>query len=496
MEEGGILLVGYEDQENLGLRYLAAYLEKRGIRVLIAPFQYDHKEDLLALIRTAKPNLVGFSLIFQRMVFDFKGLMSYLRESGVTCHFTIGGHFPSLEPRLTLDLMPELDSVARFEGEETLFELSAKIAIPSAWGRIAGLAYREGGDIRVNQNRPLLLNLDSLPFPVREQHAALHRGMGISSILASRGCYYDCSFCSIHQFYREPPGPLRRTRSPSNIVREMEELFHKKNTRVFIFQDDEWFMKGSYHIQWINDFVQELNLSSIRNEILWRISCRIDDVNASLLNQMKDAGLMCVYIGIESGNDQGLRTFNKHYSVSDIFRAVNVLDEIRMPFEFGFMIFDPGSTFDSVLENIAFLRELTNGGRAIAHFCKMVPYAGTTIARVLDKEGRLAGTVASPDYGYHDNRLSILQYFASIVFNYRNFSRDGLVERLRTAKFDSIVLKKYFSDVYDVDRYGDAVRELIQRSNDAALETLDIATRFMSAKTEEDIVWGRPLFYS
>lgn len=487
MKKGGVLLIGFEDQENLGLRYITSFLKKKKIRIKIKPFQYHNREEILRSINSEKPKIVGFSLIFQRMFDDFKALMVYLRENDVNCHFTMGGHFPSLSPSSTLKLIPELDSVVRFEGEETLLDLYERIDDRDSWQNLKGIAYRNNGKIHINAPRPLIRDLDSLPFPFRSRETPVHRGIGISSILGSRGCFYDCSFCSIHQFYKEPPGPMRRTRSPENIIKEMEELFYDKGIRVFIFQDDEWFMKGNHHIRWIENFVSELKRSPICDEILWRISCRVDDVDSVLLRKMKDVGLMCVYMGIESGNEQGLTTFNKHYVVDDIFRALDVLNEVEMPFEFGFMIFDPGSTFESVGENIRFLEKITEGGEAVAHFSKMVPYAGTTIAEKLEKQGKLKGNIGSPDYGYEDNRLNLLQFFSSKVFNYRNFGKDGLVERLRVAKFDSMILNKFFSTKYDVSEYDERLRDLIQKSNDSALETFNMAVNFMKKRNEDEI---------
>lgn len=487
MNRCDILLIGFEDQENLGLRYIAAYLESHGIQVGIQPCQFDGNENILSYIKSIKPKIVGFSLIFQRMFYDFKDLISHLRNNGVNAHFSIGGHFPSLEALKTLEYIPELDSVIRFEGEETLLELYNNLDNQNSWQNIKGLAYRNGNNIYVNSSRPLIKNLDTLPFPLRSDVLAFHRGLGICSILGSRGCYYDCSFCSIHQFYREPAGALRRTRSPSNIVKEIEQLLYDKNIHIFIFQDDEWFMKGHYHIQWLKNFVKEMKKNKLSDKILWRISCRIDDVNADLIKEMKDAGLMCVYLGIESGNNQGLKTFNKHFSVDDIYRAIDILNEIEMPFEFGFMIFDPDSTFESIQENISFLEKITEGGQAIAHFSKMVPYAGTAIAQRLEKEKKLVCNIASPDYSFNDKRLNILQFYCSNVFNFRNFNQEGLVERLRIAKFDSIVIKKFFSDIFDVNAYEKKVKELIRQSNDAALETLSMATNFMKSRTEDEI---------
>jgi radical SAM superfamily enzyme YgiQ (UPF0313 family) len=495
MSQCDILLIGFEDQENLGLRYIASYLGEHNVRVSIEAFGSPRRQ-ILYLIRKAKPKIVGFSMIFQRFFFDFKELVAYLRENGVSAHFTMGGHFPSMEHLKTLELIPELDSVVRFEGEETMLELCEKLEHADSWPEIKGLAYRNGDKIRVNPVRPLLENLDCLPFPLRDKQVATHRGLGVCSILGSRGCYHDCGFCSIHQFYKVPPGPLRRTRSPANIIKEMERLFHERNMRIFIFQDDEWFMKGHSHVGWIEDFVSALKRSPICDRILWRISCRVDDVRADLIKKMQDVGLMCVYLGIESGNDQGLRTFNKHFTVADVYKALDVLREIDMPFEFGFMIFDPESAFESVLENIAFLENITAGGQALANFSKMVPYAGTTIAESLDKEGRLQGTIDSPDYGFPDPRLDLLQFFVSRTFNFRNFNQEGLVERLRLAKFDGMVLKKFFSGRYDALSYEGAVRELIRLSNDSALETLALATDFVKKHDEEEVYRSWPVLES
>ncbi len=485
MSKCDVLLIGFEDQENLGLRYVASYLKKHNFLVSIESYG-SPRFQILAKIRKAKPKIVGLSMIFQRFFFDFKELISYLRRNGVSAHFTMGGHFSSMEHLKTLELIPDVDSVVRFEGEETLLELCKKIDDSDSWETIKGLAYRHDGKVRINPVRPLINDLDSLPFPLRRKQATTHRGLGVCSILASRGCYYNCSFCSIHQFYKESSGPLRRTRSPANIINEMEILFHEKNVRIFIFQDDEWFMKGHSHIGWIEDFVNTLKRSSICNSILWRISCRVDDLKADLIRKMQEVGLMCIYLGIESGNDQGLRTFNKHFTVDDIYRYLDILREVNMPFEFGFMIFDPESTFESVVENIKFLENITDEGRALANFSKMVPYAGTPIARSLKKEGRLEGTIASPDYSFRDPRLNILQLFISWAFNFRNFDREGLVERLRQARFDGMVLDKFFSDRYDTKSYASAVKDLIRQSNDSALENLALATGLMGKNAEEE----------
>jgi anaerobic magnesium-protoporphyrin IX monomethyl ester cyclase len=484
-----VLLLGFEEWENLGLRSIAAYLLQHGATVKIVPLPAP-ADSVLATIRSKDPGIVGFSLIFQRMLPDFADLIAYLRQHGVQAHFTMGGHFPSIEPAATLESIPGLDSVVRGEGEHTILELLHHLHQPDEWSQIQGLAFRgsHDGQIHLTPPRPKLLDLDSLPYPIRSDHLPTHRGLGLCSILGSRGCHYDCSFCSIHQFYAESPGPRRRTRSPANVAQEMERLFHERGVRIFIFEDDDLFMRGRVQREWIAGFVRELQQRGMADQILWRVSCRVDDVDPEPISRMMEAGLMSIYIGIESGNDRGLRVFNKHYTVEDIHRALAKLRQVGIPFEYGFMILNPDTTFATLRDDIAFLKEISADGEAVVQFTKMVPYAGTSINRQLRQSGRLKGTLAAPDYGYLDPRLELFQVFLSQAFHFRNFDGKGLAERLRFAKLDVAVVRKFCSEQYEGGSYATALGELIRRSNEEALEKMSMAARFMEKRTEAQII--------
>jgi len=487
--ECDVLLLGFEEWENLGLRSIAAFLLQQGVKAKVQTL-HASREEILASLRRENPAIAGFSLIFQRMLFDFADLIAFLRDAGVGAHFTMGGHFPSIEPQATLEAIPGLDSVVRGEGEHTLLALFRRLNQPGGWGAIPGLAFRlkEAGEIQITPPRPKIRDLDSLPFPIRAEQLPSVRGLGLCSILASRGCHYDCSFCSIHRFYDESPGPRRRTRSPANVAQEMEHLFHERGIRLFVFEDDDLFMRGRIQRQWIDDLVQELKQRGIADQILWRVSCRVDDVDPEPISRMMEAGLMSVYIGIESGNEQGLKIYNKHYTVDDIHRAIAKLLDVGIPFEFGFMVLNPYTTFATLKEDIAFLKEIGRDGNTVVEFTKMAPYAGTPIAQRLGQEGRLAGTLAAPDYAYLDPRLDLFQIFLSAAFHVRNFDDRGLAERLRFAKLDSCITRKFFSDRYDAPAYSAAVQELIRLSNEVALEKMSMAASFMEARTQDQIM--------
>src|SRR5713101_7811462 len=111
-----LLLIGFQDQDNLGLRYLMSAVNASRHHAFIMTYGSD-PEPILQRIRRDKPDVVGFSLIFQYMAPDFGGVIGELRKAGVTAHFTMGGHYASFEPAEILRRIPGLDSVVRFDGE-------------------------------------------------------------------------------------------------------------------------------------------------------------------------------------------------------------------------------------------------------------------------------------------------------------------------------------------------------------------------------------------
>src|SRR5258707_967342 len=158
-----IVLIGFQHQGNLGLGYLTSVLRQHGYKVHVLDVEADAEEILNSVI-TADPVLVGFSLIFQFYIERYGGLIRALRACGVDCHFTMGGHFPSLSYEQTLELVPELDSVVRFEGELTLLELADAISTGRGWHDIQGLAYLREQQVTVTPARALVEDLDQLPY--------------------------------------------------------------------------------------------------------------------------------------------------------------------------------------------------------------------------------------------------------------------------------------------------------------------------------------------
>ncbi len=469
-----VLLVGFQNQGNLGLGYLASVLRQYGYAVQVIDIEQD-PQTILAIALETEPVLIGFSLIFQFFIDRYQELLQLLRRHGITCHFTMGGHFPSLSYRQTLDLIPELDSVVRFEGETTLLELVDAIGRGSDWRSIPGMAFRRHGDVIATPARPLLEDLDLLPHPDRSYEPNAVLGRSIMPILASRGCARTCSFCSIHTFYRSAPGKMVRTRRPAEVVREMRALYHARGIRIFLFQDDDFPLFGPVWRRWANQFVDELQQSDLAGKVIWKINCRADAVDRDLFMRMRDAGLYLVYMGLESGSEEGLETLHKQITVEQNLRAVELLKSIGVMWEYGFMLLDPSSTFDSVRDNLRFLRTVLADGCLPVTFCRMLPYDGTPIKDELVRTGRLLGDVCNPDYTFLDSRLSAfydgLTDFISLTGWIHGL--EAVTLQLGCAWHEVATMDRLFPALPDMDRYKATLREITKGSNDLLLDVVE-----------------------
>jgi len=461
-----VLLIGFQNQGNLGLGYLASTLRQYGYTVETLDFEKE-PEEILRVAQQLNPILIGFSLIFQFYIHRFGAMIRYLREHGCTCHMTMGGHFPSLSYSETLAVVPELDSVVLFEGEMTLVELVDALSKAEDWRSIRGIAYSQGGEVIATSLRPLISDLDQLPYPERNYQPMVVLGRTIMPILASRGCARTCSFCSIHTFYRAAPGKVVRTRKPAEVVREMRSLHEERGVQIFLFQDDDFPLFGPVWRRWANEFVDELWRSGLVGRVIWKINCRADAVDRELFIRMREAGLYLVYMGLESGSEEGLETLNKGITVEQNLRAVALLKSIGLMFEYGFMLFDPSSTFDSILANLDFLRKIVGDGSTAATFCRMLPYDGTPIKEELARTGRLRGDVCNPDYDFLDPRLGDFYEGLTTVVDIQGWIHGfrALSLQLSWAWHEVAVLEKLFPALPGMAEYQHTLRGITSASN-------------------------------
>jgi anaerobic magnesium-protoporphyrin IX monomethyl ester cyclase len=477
MEKGTVVFVAFQEQDNLGVGYVASTLLNAGYDIRLLDFRIGESA-ILEHLRRLNPLVVGFSVIFQHHLDRFQELIASLRGHDIACHFCAGGHYPSLRPVELMNAIPELDSVILFEGEQTFLEMVRALSANGNWKNILGIAYRENGRVTLNPLRPLETDLDQFSPPIRPPAREFCLGKKFSTLLAGRGCVNRCTFCSINEFYSRPPGPLKRVRKPEMVVREIELLHLERHCSIFMFQDDDFPVARDRGTGWATKFCKLLAQRGLDNRILWKISCRPDEVDFDLFGHMKRHGLFLVYLGIESGTDQGLRLMNKGIEVATNLRAVSILKELDILYDYGFMLFDPESTFDTVVENLAFLEGMLGDGSSPVTFCKMLPYAETDIERRLRAEGRLKGCPGQEDYDFKDPAIDRLYKYMAWCFSTWIGDHGGLLNLGRWSRYYIAVYKKYYSHSAPCAAMEQEIQKIIGTSNqffiDSARQILDL----------------------
>ncbi len=469
-----VLLVGFQDQDNLGLGYLASSLRQAGHEARIECFGRD-PGPLLDLSRRLRPDVIGFSLIFQFMAPDFAQVISALRAGGVTAHFTMGGHYASFSPETLLQLIPELDSVVRFEGERTLVEITEAVADGRSWHEVRGIAWRDGDQVRLTAPRDDKLDLDALPWPDRPDVGYHRHTLPTASMLASRGCPWKCSFCSIITFYEGNGTKGRRRRDPIRVVDELELLVRDRGMRLILFQDDDFLAGGRDAREWAMAIARQIVARRLHERMRFKFSCRSDEVREDVLAPLIEAGLSHIYMGVEAGDPDALKTLNKHITPEVHLRAGEVMRRLGLSFDFGFMLLEPWSTISTVRNNLKFLREFCAGGYSVAGFCRTLPYVGTPMEQKMRAEGRLVGPALEADYRFLDPRLDALWDFSLVAFAGRNYGKDAVWDRLRGLLFEA---RLDYPDQPHDPGFLAAARSLTNASNtlmlDVAEEALEV----------------------
>jgi radical SAM superfamily enzyme YgiQ (UPF0313 family) len=344
--------------EHLGLGYLAAILRQKGYNVTLIDSDIEHlsiSQTIDAVQRASAPQLVGISLTdpsgFQNVV----PILGELRKQNPKVHITGGGYLSTFwreEILLDNDLF---DSIVVGEGELTLLELIEALNNDADWKTVPGLCYCSSKKIFHSPKRMLIKNLDSLPFPVRDYLKQAYKQHYVANFSASRGCYYHCNFCQITEFYRLHENSLiRRERSAENITEEMSVLIRNYGVRHILFVDDDFIGVGMKGLERAHAIADEI----IRRKLdcTFGLGTRVDNMDKEVLRHLKEAGLISVFPGIESGIGQVLDNYNKHTDVISVANAIQVISELDLILRPLFILIDGFTSLKELQQSVEFFK--------------------------------------------------------------------------------------------------------------------------------------------
>ncbi len=221
------------------------------------------------------------------------------------------------------------DFVAVGEGEETSLELVRALASgKKEFGDIDGLYWMKEGKVVINRPRQFIRDIDRIPFPARDlldikeyKGWVVHKKTPETTILFSRGCPFDCTFCTNAVW--KSARPWLRLRSPEKIVDEMEQLKGIGIREVFDNSDE--FNCDPRHAMAV---CQEMIKRKI--DMPWKAQVRASPFSDDLARAMADAGCWYVHIGIESGNERTLKGVRKMITLEQVKNACKILKKYNI----------------------------------------------------------------------------------------------------------------------------------------------------------------------
>jgi radical SAM superfamily enzyme YgiQ (UPF0313 family) len=388
---------------------------------------------------------------------------------------------------MLFQLAPQLDSIIRFEGEYPILKLAECISGNQSWKGIQNLVYRENEEIIINEvNRPEI-DLDKFPYPFRSTPKEYAFGRKFTPILAGRGCVHNCSFCNTREFYRQAKGPLKRIRQPEMVVNEMKYLTEKEDCSVFIFHDDDFPVKSNKIHDWTEKFCSELHRTGLRKKILWKINCRTDDVEEKSFTMMRNHGLFLVFLGLEDGTNSGLKRLNKQLNVEDNISALNILKKLKIGFDYGFMLFQPSTSFRSLNENLVFLRLVCGDGYTPVTFLRLIPLYETRVEKELKECGRLIQSSEGGDYEFHEEAMNRYYHFIMSCLTEWQSPDEGVEILSKWARNYCLVYVHYFKPSEKGARLCRKIKKIIRDSNLFLLDTMkEVADIFESGSFKNE----------
>jgi len=336
----------------LGLAYVAASLRDAGYNVGIMDaevLQMGSREVLQCIPADAR--IIGFTstTLGWPVVREIAG---NVKKAFPESLLVIGGPHVTAFPEDTLEA-PVFDIGVVGDGEKAMVSIADHHARGVSMHTIAGCVTRtDAGSIRSLLPPPWIQDLDSLPFPAldllpMDRYRSVMVKEPFVTMVTSRGCPYRCNFCS--QIYG---GNKLRTRSPENIVDEMEQAVKRYQAKEIILFDETFGVKR-------NDALRVCAL--IRNrklDIRWSARTRIDVIDEQLLSAMRGAGCYALHLGVESGTERILRAMNKKITVAQVRSVASMAHRLGFKLHAYFMIGYPGETRAEIDETLRLSRQL------------------------------------------------------------------------------------------------------------------------------------------
>ncbi|PKM98745.1 MAG: hypothetical protein CVU79_01495 [Elusimicrobia bacterium HGW-Elusimicrobia-3] len=342
----------------LGLAYLASALKKAGHQVSILDVRAEKLDDAQVIARIEKdpPQLFGVSSNTCQ-IREATALLDLVRRRFPAITTVLGGPHISALPERTLQEQPSIDIGVVGEGEITVVELCAALEKDAPLRDIAGLVFRDGGDIVLTSPRAMIADIDSIPFPDRDafpiaiynSHIIEYMAKPITSVITTRGCPHQCTFCCKSVF-----GSKQRLRSAGNVIEELRVLIEEQHYREIHIIDDNF----TFDTERARAICSEIIARGWKVYFSLTNGVRVNNFDDSLAALLRKAGFYSLWFGVESGDPEVLKGIKKGIQLDQVRRAVATAKRHGFFTGMFFIVGLPGSSPKSEEMSLALAREL------------------------------------------------------------------------------------------------------------------------------------------
>jgi len=374
-----------------GIIQLAAYLEKQFKNIELEVLDCNaEKVDWKAMEQrmvASKPDVVACASLSTCNTYAVaKTLETAKRMLPDVLTITGGQHFSAI-PQESLQQFPEIDVIVRGEGEQTLAELIRAYQLKNGFGNVLGISYRGQIGVVHNSLRPLMENIEGLPFPgyhlvknnMRKYHFRIMGGRNnpYALIEGARGCNHQCTFCTQWRHWQA----CWRVKSAKRIADEMAYCYHEFGSKFLWLTDDNF---GAGHRP--GEIAEEIIARKLPDDVLWFVQARCDDIirNKNVLSRLRKSGLNWVLLGVENSSSQVLESFKKGITPNDAKDAVRLLKENGI---FAHAMLIIGNRKDT-RQTISQIRDFANDlDPDFVMFGILTPFPGTEIYSEAERNG-------------------------------------------------------------------------------------------------------------
>ena len=370
-----------DSYEHLGLCSLAAMARNEKFECTVIDGFFlklaysDYINELLDLTQKEAHCIVGFSIRAEEFLNDTINTIKFLHQKRPNITIIAGGMYPTWKAEELLNLCPEIDYILRGEADNSLIDFLNKFSQDAEMDTVDGIAYIKNHTFFKGRFPFPSPDITKLPLPVRDFAPVAVSRNNLLSVSTSRGCDYNCSFCGIHGFNGK-----RRSRTVEQIVEEIDQLKKNFNPEFINIVDPTFIGSGEKGLLFFKRLGAELR--DLKANVKFSFEIRPDQVDRESLSIWKQVGIEVIHIGVESGYQPTLKRFNKQQNTSHVVnQAIETLEELKIPYTIGFIMFHPWTTLDEIRANIEFSLTTLRGKNNFGLFNTLRMYAGSDLSK-------------------------------------------------------------------------------------------------------------------